>query len=561
MPASAKAPVSVQWPVQLAPSASVDQPLQDGGPWIIAMDSVPKARVSADVAAVLRWVDGKRDAAQIAQLLGVPWSVADVTGVVSQLAPTGIFDVGAQRSAGTQRSYVGRVQFRAPLTVQFTLFNPAPLLLFLRPAMAALARPAVGAVAVVLLLGAVLSVVASGPSIWKVLATPLPLEAYLYVAAAMFASTLLHELGHGMALTYFGGTPRRIGIMLFYLSPAFFCDVTDGWRLSSRKQRLLVALAGPLVHLGLGSTALALQKFLPESPLKDAALLYGVLCWAVALLNLFPFIKLDGYVALMSAVDIPHLRRKSLSALAVVVRSRLLGTRETTRGSSLLPWFGLASFMAGVGFMVIGFQRIVPIFLQLGFAGHLVTFMVLCLLAAVACGNVVKFFRPAAKNGSPVWRRALLILLGVVAIGTLLAVIPVRPATVAGFTYVNGELCIVTPVGSNEAELEPGDSVTLQSQGVVIHENLGRATIGDRPASNAMAPLNTVVPIALAGNTLPMVCYHSAMEGSFSLPSSGRAEISSHNHTSLGAWLIQAITRSPLWPGHAGLSDSAKGQP
>jgi putative peptide zinc metalloprotease protein len=191
----------------------------------------------------------------------------------------------------------------------------------------------------------------------------------------------------------------------------------------------------------------------------------------------------------------------------------------------------------------------------------LVTFMVLCLLAAVACGNVVKFFRSAAKNGSPVWRRALLILLGVVAIGTLLAVIPVRPATVAGFTYVNGELCIVTPVGSNEAELEPGDSVTLQSQGVVIHENLGRATIGDRPASNAMAPLNTVVPIALAGNTLPMVCYHSAMEGSFSLPSSGRAEISSHNHTSLGAWLIQAITRSPLWPGHAGLSDSAKGQP
>ncbi len=339
----------LEWPVQLASSASVDVPLQEGGPWIVAINGVPKARVSSDVADVLKAVDGDMQPAQIAQLLGPVWTPADVEGIVRQLAHTGIFDDGAG-PAETRR-----VQFRPPFTVQFTLFNPAPLLESFRPVVAAMMRPAGAVAALLLLLSGLIGVFFAGPSMWRVLSTPLPLEAYLYVVAAMFVSTLLHELGHGMALTYFGGTPRRIGIMLFYLSPAFFCDVTDGWRLSSGKQRVLVALAGPLVHVALGSIAMTVQVFLPDSPLKDAAVLYGMICYAVAVLNLFPFIKLDGYVALMSAVDLPHLRKKSMDELADVVRSRVLGSRRASQDLGYLPWFGLASFLSGIAFMVIGY--------------------------------------------------------------------------------------------------------------------------------------------------------------------------------------------------------------
>ncbi|MGO4588008.1 daptide biosynthesis intramembrane metalloprotease [Paenarthrobacter sp. 2TAF44] len=550
---SSKTPTPVQWPVQLAPAASIDQPLADGGPWIVATNSVPKARVSADVAAVLRAVDGERNPAQVAHLLGLPWTAADVMGIVRQLAHTGIFD------GGTNQPRDRRVQFRAPLTVQFTLFNPVPLLLRFRPVIAAFARPIVALPLALLLIGGMLGALTAGPSIWRVLATPLPLEVYLYVALAMFASTLLHEFGHGMALSYFGGTPRRIGIMLFYLSPAFFCDVTDGWRLSSRKQRVVIALAGPLVHLGLGSIALAVQTLLPASSVKDAALLYGVICWAVAILNLFPFIKLDGYVALMSAVDIPHLRQKSVKALADVVGFRILGARATFRGNGLLPWFGLASFIAGVGFMIIGFQRIVPIFLQLGYSGHIVVFAILCLLIVVAFRSVVQFFRAAAKNGSPLWRRALATLVGSLAIGALLAVIPVSPVTVAGYTYINGQLLIVTPNGASDGALEPGDSVTLQSQGMVIHENLGRATIGEHPPSLSTAPVDTIVPIALAGTALPVLAYVGQVEESTSLPASGRAEVTSRSQTTLGEWLWKAISHSPLWPGQPERDDSTRG--
>ncbi|MBT2586667.1 daptide biosynthesis intramembrane metalloprotease [Arthrobacter sp. ISL-95] len=544
----------LEWPVQLAPSASIDVPLQEGGPWIVAINGVPKARVSSDVAGVLKAVDGNMHPAQVAQLMGPVWTPADVEGIVRQLAHTGIFDPGARPTEAR------RVQFRPPFTVQFTLFNPARLLETFRPIVATMMRPRGAIAALLLLLSGLIGALLAGPSMWRVLSMPLPLEAYLYVVAAMFVSTLLHELGHGMALTYFGGTPRRIGIMLFYLSPAFFCDVTDGWRLSSGKQRVLVALAGPLVHVALGSIAMTVQVFLPESSVKDAAVLYGMICYAVAVLNLFPFIKLDGYVALMSAVDIPHLRKKSIDALADVVSSRVLGSRRASPSKGVLPWFGLASFLSGMAFMVIGYQRIVPIFLQLGYAGHLVVFGVLGLLLVMAAKSVFRFFRGATRNGSPAWRQILVVGVGVLAVGALMALVPVRPVTVAGYTYADGDLLVVAPLQGSGKAFVPGDRVTLQSQGMIIHENLGRATIGAPPPSNSMAALDTLAPVALAGNTLPVLAYPSELESGMNLSSSGRAEVTSQQEMSLGEWLWDAAVNSPLWPGQSGqTTESTRG--
>jgi len=543
------------WPVRLAPSASIDVPLQEGGPWIVAINGVPKARVSSDVARVLNAVNGHLQAAQIAELLGPAWTPADVEGIVRQLAPTGIFDDGGDRNR-TGPAETRLIQFRPPFTVQFTLFNPARLLEAMRPGVAAVMRPAGAIAALLLLLFGLIGVFIAGPGMWRLLSTPLPLEAYVYVVVAMFVSTLLHELGHGMALTYFGGTPRRIGIMLFYLSPAFFCDVTDGWRLTSGKQRMMVALAGPLVHVFLGSIAMAAQVLLPESSVKDAAVLYGMICYAVAVLNLFPFIKLDGYVALMSAVDIPHLRKKSIDALADVVSSRILGSRPTPLNQPLLPWFGLASFVSGIAFMVIGYQRLVPVFLQLGFAGHLIVFVVLCLLLVMVAKSVVRFFSMASRNGSPAWRRVLVVSAGALAAAALLALISVRPVTVAGYTYSGGELRVVAPLQDSGRAFVPGDHVTLQSQGMIIHENLGRATIGNQPPSNAMAALDTIAPVALAGNNLPVRAYPSELDSGINLSPSGRAEVTSQQETSLGEWLWDAAVNSPLWPGQAGQATS-----
>ncbi|WP_232481411.1 hypothetical protein [Arthrobacter sp. YN] len=251
-----------------------------------------------------------------------------------------------------------------------------------------------------------------------------------------------------------------------------------------------------------------------------------------------------------------------MDALAQVVSVRVLGSRRALGRGGLLPWFGLASFVAGIAFMVIGYQRLVPIFLQLGFVGHLVVLAVLCLLLVMALRGAIRFFRAAAASGSPRWRRILVVLLGLVVIGVLLAIVPVRAVTVAGYTYHGGQLKIVMPVQGPSQALSPGDTVTLQSQGMILHENLGRATIGDQPPSNSMAPLDTLVPVALAGDTLPVMAFSGHLESGMNLSSSGRAEVASQHETSLGEWLWASITSSPLWPGQAGpTAESTKGQP
>lgn len=532
-----------EWPLRLAAAASVDRPVQEGGPWIVALNGVPKARISGDVAAVLRTLDGEKAPDQVAAQLGSPWTTEDVTGVAIQLVHTGIFDDGRRPAA------VRRVQFRAPLTIQVTLFNPTGFLQALTPLAAALARREFLAVAGFLLLGAIIGLATAGSEVMRVLSTPLPIEAYFGVAAAMFGSTLLHELGHGLALTYFGGKPRRIGIMMFYLSPAFFCDVTDGWRLASRKQRVLVALAGPLVHLGLGSVALCGHALINGSAFKNGVLLYGVLCYTVAILNLFPFIKLDGYVALMSALDTPHLRRKSMAAAAEWVGRYALGTDVALRKQGALRWFGVASFAAGLVFMVVGFQRLLPLFLQLGLAGHVLVALVLLLLVVLAVRNVFRFFRNAAAKGSPFGRRVLAGAMGAAVIVGVLAVVPAAPTTVAGYRFIDGHVSIVVPAGSPAPVFADGDRVSLQSQGLLFHDELGVATMGSLPPSDSKAPLETLVPATLPGLKLPVVAYDAELRSGGPLPAYGRAEVSSTERVSLGEWLWNAMTNSPLWPG------------
>nr|WP_246036220.1 daptide biosynthesis intramembrane metalloprotease [Sinomonas susongensis] len=511
-----------------------------GEPWILAVAGVPKARVSGDVAKVLAILDGRRDAAEVAQYLGSPWTSDDVVQIVRQLVHTGAFDLNARPKT------ISRIQFRAPLTVQVTLFNPTPFLHFLRPGVAAMARPLTLTFALVFA-GGIIGAFAAGPDLCRVLATPLPLESYLWVAAAMFLSTLLHEFGHGMALVYFGGTPRRIGIMLFYLTPAFFCDVTDGWRLGSSRQRVAVALAGPLVHLGLGSVALVAQGILPPTPYRDAAILFGVICYAVAILNLVPFIKLDGYVALMSAVNVPHLRRKSLTALDDVVSSRILGSRVESRSRGLLASFGLASFVSGVAFMIIGFQRTAVLLQQLGYVGRGIVLIVLCLLILLALKGIYRFFKSASMRGSPLWRRLTVLVLGTAAAAGLLAVIPVKPVVVAGYSYTDGELRIVVPVDSSAGSIDPGDRVALQSQGMVIHADLARATIGTEPPSDSSAPLDALIPVTLADTTIPVRAYPARVEAPGSLPTRGRAEVTSQKEVFLGEWLCDSVSSSLPW--------------
>lgn len=142
----------------------------------------------------------------------------------------------------------------------------------------------------------------------------------------MTATGALHELAHGLTLKNYGGEVHKVGFILFYLTPAFFCDISDSYMLASRRQRLWITFAGCYSEL----TVCALVTFVwffadPNSLLYglsfDIMLFTGFSSFA---LNMNPLIKLDGYYAVMDWLGIPDLREHSFGFLGRVLKRNLL---------------------------------------------------------------------------------------------------------------------------------------------------------------------------------------------------------------------------------------------
>ena len=95
------------------------------------------------------------------------------------------------------------------------------------------------------------------------------------LAVSMILVKLLHELGHGYAAVHYGCRVPVIGVAFIVGMPMLYCDVTDAWRLKSRRQRMTVDLAGILVDLAVGCVATFAWAFLPPGPEKNPCLLAG----------------------------------------------------------------------------------------------------------------------------------------------------------------------------------------------------------------------------------------------------------------------------------------------
>jgi putative peptide zinc metalloprotease protein len=138
----------------------------------------------------------------------------------------------------------------------------------------------------------------------------------------------LHENGHGLTCKRFGGEVHEIGFLLVYLLPAFYANVSDVWVFESRRAKLAVTFAGIFVELLICSVAAIVWQFsTPVYGLHDLAFQ----CMLVAglssiLMNMNPLIRMDGYYALMDALNIPNLNDEAMRQ----VRGLLFHTAETS---------------------------------------------------------------------------------------------------------------------------------------------------------------------------------------------------------------------------------------
>ncbi|WP_208545060.1 hypothetical protein [Rathayibacter sp. VKM Ac-2760] len=488
------------------------EPRSGATAWIVALDDVPVARVAPGAVDVLRLLDGQRTLPEVRRIVGA--GAEELGELVAHLSASGLL-------AEAPRRRPRAVTVIPPLTVQFATTRLTPLLTAIsdrvRPAFdrRALRRTVLVALVVLLIAGAA-AAVAQLPVLAAVAGAPLSLGSLAAVAIALVLATGIHELAHGLVLHLAGGTARRTGLMVFYLTPAFFVDVTDGWRLPRRRHRLAVALAGPAVHAAAASVAVLLGLASGPGPTREAASAFALAAAGITALNLLPFVRFDGYYALVAATDTPHLRERAREALDALVT----GTSGDRR-----PWIlllGLGSLIAPTVLVLLAAGRIAHWSSSAGVVGAVLMSGLAVLLAVVVARACVRWVRRPGRRG----RRVALL---VVVLGAALAaslVVPVsRTVTVGYVSDERGAWLVASEADALDALLT-GDPVALETQGVLLHQHVGAGSVG-APLSTGptTAPLECFAPVRVAGEPVSVASRPLLLDAGEKAPRAGAAVV------------------------------------
>jgi putative peptide zinc metalloprotease protein len=132
------------------------------------------------------------------------------------------------------------------------------------------------------------------------------------LGVSLFVVKIFHELGHAYAAVRFGCRVPSLGVAFIMMTPMLYTDVTDAWRLTSRRQRLAIDAAGVIVELALAALATAIWAFLPPGTARDAAFLLATTSWIMSVgINLNPLMRFDGYYILADLLRIENLQARS----------------------------------------------------------------------------------------------------------------------------------------------------------------------------------------------------------------------------------------------------------
>ena len=161
------------------------------------------------------------------------------------------------------------------------------------------------------------------------------------------AIAISHEFAHGLACKHYGGRVPEVGVlMIFYILPAFYCNVSDIYRLRTRRERLWVIGAGiywqALVSAA-GATAWLVTN--PYSAIADAGFLIFLGGSLNLLVNCNPLIKLDGYFALCQITGVTNLQKKSFDYTRSLIE-------RVVAGPSVAAKLKIASRDAGPGLLL-----------------------------------------------------------------------------------------------------------------------------------------------------------------------------------------------------------------
>jgi len=148
----------------------------------------------------------------------------------------------------------------------------------------------------------------------------------VWFGVTLMCLKVVHELGHAYTAKRFGCRVPNMGIALLVLVPVLYTDVNEAWKLTSRRQRLGIGMAGVTAELCCAAIAACAWGFLSDGPARSVAFLVATTTWVTTvLLNLSPFMRYDGYYVLSDWLETPNLHARSFALARWWLRETLFG--------------------------------------------------------------------------------------------------------------------------------------------------------------------------------------------------------------------------------------------
>ncbi|HYB40786.1 MAG TPA: hypothetical protein VEL75_03390, partial [Candidatus Methylomirabilis sp.] len=168
-------------------------------------------------------------------------------------------------------------------------------------------------------------------------------------------TVVAHQVMHALACVHYKRRVREFGFtMLHGFIPTFYVDVTDIF-MASRRARIVNALAGPLVHLYLGSIYLWTASLAGPGFLKGFLAASAILQLQSFFVSLYPFcfLEMDGYHILVDVLGTPTLNHDSVRFMRESFWSRLTGGAPLSRQEIACVVYFILSVASIAGFVAL----------------------------------------------------------------------------------------------------------------------------------------------------------------------------------------------------------------
>ena len=148
----------------------------------------------------------------------------------------------------------------------------------------------------------------------------------LSIGLALSLAKVCHELGHALVARHHGCKVPTMGVALLVGLPVLYTDTNEAWKLSSRRARFQISVAGIATELLLALLATLAWVLLPDGGARSAMFFLASTSLLLTLsVNASPFMRFDGYFLLSDALGMPNLHSRAFALGRWRMREALFG--------------------------------------------------------------------------------------------------------------------------------------------------------------------------------------------------------------------------------------------